>query len=41
MFAVPDSRETPVLQYKIRIQYRKDHFDERMKFKISEQESIT
>jgi hypothetical protein len=40
MFAVPDSSETPLLQYKIRIQYRKDHFYERMKFKISGQERI-
>lgn len=34
MFAVPASRETHLLLYKIRIQYRKDRFYGRMKFKI-------
>ena len=40
MFALPASRETPLLLYKILIQYRNYHFDERMKFKISGQERI-
>ena len=29
MCAIPDSRERPFLQYKIRIQYKKDLFDEK------------
>lgn len=33
MCAVPDSRERPFLQYKIRIQYKKDLFDEKIKSK--------
>lgn len=40
MFAVPASIEAHLLLYKIRIQYRKDQFHERMKFKISGQERI-
>ena len=32
MFAISDSRERLLLQYKIRIQYRKDHFDKKNEF---------
>jgi hypothetical protein len=37
MLAVPDSGGAPLVQYNIRIQYRKDHFDEGIEFKISGQ----